>query len=101
MTPEQKKTVEILNSYGKDGWANPVPHWAQYAPWRMLYGTILEDTQTAISKLNVSVHPWASDQDTAAIHIRCDDTIMAHHDDYGILPHHFFEENLPSHVKRV
>merc|ERR1719161_1148259 len=102
MTADQKKTVETLKTLGDQVcWACPVPHWATYAPWRILYDTMLTESQAAISKLNVETHPWASDPDTAALHIRCDDTIMSHHNDYGVLPFSFFDESLPSNVKRV
>jgi len=80
------------------------------APWHLILDTILKDTVAVVNQLPPVLAPDAQPSggvassasgSYAVVHIRCDTYTLDKHTDYGLVPHRFVGDNLPSHIEKV
>lgn len=80
----------------------PYPAEAQYAPWHLIMDEILDDSEVVVKAVQAQVPDFSiPGNDTAIMHVRCDEYIMQHHMDYGMTPHRFIADNLPSTISKL
>ena len=80
------------------------PHIVPTSAYRLISRTISHETQ-AIAQAWSSLPKYLNDapqpETTAVVHLRCNDYILNLHHDYGILPHRFVLDRLPSDIDHV
>ena len=79
------------------------PHAHARSAWRLVPQTISRESQ-AIAQAWTSLPNYVEDipgPRTAVVHLRCDDYILQHHGEYGILPNRFVIDRLSSDTEHV